>query len=338
MRSVATATAFVAMIAFGFGVYQVAAYVKTGRPHVQKPNETSALALPGTMYVEQNGAIYRFQRGHFTQITSESGWMQPAASLDGSELVAVRRQPNWSELYLLATTGRVVAQLTHDSALVVESNHWAFYPRFSADGTQVFYDYDPKDPNNAYHVDLAIFATPTDPASNTPVQWTYPNPYTGGDVDPVPLKGGGLIFTRFSIDVQSKVHSQVWLQARPGSSGVALTQLATDCLQPALSPDQKLMAMVCTNGHTESADLEMASFDAGTFSLGTPIVLVSGQQVASPAFSPDGDTIAYFAPEAAGGPFQLWTVPSEAARSAPAHEITAALALDSTSAPVWLPS
>src|SRR5207245_11370361 len=128
---------------------------------------------------------------------------------DGSELVAVRKQPNWSDLYLLATTGRVVSQLTHDSSTTVELNHWALYPRFSPDGTQVFYTYDPKDPYNVYRVDLAIFASRSDTASQSALEWTYPNQYTGGDVGPLPLSGGGLIFTRFSLDLQAKGHSQI---------------------------------------------------------------------------------------------------------------------------------
>jgi len=325
------------MIAFGFATYHVAGYMRAGRPHVQRPNQITAASLPGTMYVEQDGAIYRFRHGRFTQITSESGWMQPAASPDGSKLVAVRRQPNWSDLYLLATTGRVVAQLTHDSSAKVELNHWALYPRFSPDGTQLFYAYDPKDPYNAYRVDLAIFASPSDPASQSSLEWTYPNQYTGGDLGPLPLSGGGLIFTRFSIDLQAKVHSQIWLQARPGSAGVALTKPEADCLQPALSPDQKLLAMVCTNGQAETAKLEVATFDPATLTLGAPTLLAGDQMFASPSFSPDGATIAYFAPATAGGPFQLWTLPSaEPAKVVAPRQITTELALDSTSAPVWL--
>jgi Tol biopolymer transport system component len=219
----------------------------------------------------------------------------------------------------------------------VELSHWTFYPRFSPDGTQLFYSYDPKDPYNSYRVDLAIFASPADAGSQASTEWTYPNPYTGGDVNPVPLNAGGLIFTRFSIDDKSKVHSQIWLQARPGSAGVALTKPETNCLQPAVSSDQKLLAMVCTNGQTESADLQVAPFDPSALALGAPAVLVTGQLVASPAFSPDGATIAYLAPATAGGPFQLWTVPSAAsAKSSSPRQITTDLALDSTSAPVWL--
>jgi Tol biopolymer transport system component len=337
LRPLGIAAAFVAMIAFGFGVYQVAGDMKAGRPHVKRPTEASVPTLPGTMFVVQDGAIYRFRRGRFTQITSEAGWMQPAPSPGGGDLVAVRRQANVSDVYSLAATGRVVGQITHNSTSADEQSHWSFYPRFSADGTQLFFSYDPKDPYNSYRVDLAIFASPAGPGSQAPLQWTYPNPYTGGDVDPLPLPGGGLIFTRFSIDDQFQIHSQIWLQSRPGMAGVALTKPEADCLEPALSPDQKLLAMICTNGSTEGAELEVASFDRSTVAVGPMGVVVRGQLLASPAFSPDGTTIAYLAPAVAGGPFQLWTVAStESAKASPPRQITTDLALDSYSAPVWL--
>ena len=56
--------------------------------------------------------------------------------------------------------------------------------------------------------------------------------------------------------------------------------------------------------------------------------------VASPAFSPDGKTIAFLAPASPGGHFQLWTVGSSGPASL--RQITSDLALDSASAPVWI--
>jgi Tol biopolymer transport system component len=334
-RAFISAGLVVAMLAFGVGVYQVAGFLKAGRAHVQKPNQTAGPSLQGSIYVVQAGAIYRYQHGTFTQITSEAGWMQPAADPQGSQLVAVRRQANASDLFLLERSGRVDAQLTHNSSSAIELNHWSFYPRFSPDGSRLFYAFDPKDPYNSFRVDLAIFASPADPAATRSVQWTYPNQYTGGDVNPVPLRTGGLIYTKFSIDEQSKVHSQIWYQARPGSPGVALTDPAADCLQPALSADEHLLAMVCTNG-ASAPDLVAATFSPATFSLGAPDVLVRGQLVASPSFAPDGKTLAYIGPGTLGGGFQLWTVPVAQSTAAPPRQIGSGLDLDATSAPVWV--
>lgn len=335
-RGLVSAALILAMSGFGLGVYHAAGLLKSSRPQVRLPSQAVGPSLPGTIFVVQAGAIYRFQKGRFAQITSQAGWMQPAADPDGSRLVAVRRLANESDLYLLERSGRIVARLTHNTSPAVESNHWAFYPRFSPDGSQIFYDYDPKDPYNDYRVDLAIFASPADPSAMSSVQWTDPNHYTGGDVSPVPLHGGGLIYTRFSIDDQSKVHSQVWYQSRPGTPGTALTDSDADCLQPSASSDERQLVMICTHGQAQTADLTVAGFDRATLSLGPPTVLVTGRLAASPAFAPDGKTVAYLAPASPGGGFQLWIV-SVTTSTAPAPiEISSALDLDASSAPVWV--
>lgn len=325
----------IAMLAFGIGVYHAAGMLRGDRPTVHRPTEESATPLPGTLYVVQAGAIYRFQHGNFTQVTREEGWMQPAVSPDGKQLVAVKRQTNLSDLYTLSTSGKVIAALTRNTGTEYpESNHWSFFPRFSPDGATVFYAYDPKGPYATYQVDLAIFASPADSSARGSVQWTDPNSYTGGDVDPVPLRGGGLVYTKYSIDDSFQVHSQVWYQRRAGSAGQALTAPELDCRQPAVSADEKLIAMVCTKGSNTSADLDVAAFDAAALTLGSPATLVGNQLVSAPAFSPDGKTIAFFAPSSTGGPFQLWTVGSSGPASV--RDITTDLGLDSTSAPAWV--
>ena len=323
----------VAMFAFGFGVYFAAGYLKVGHPFVERPDQTTAPALPGTMYVVQGGVIYRFHTGSFTALTSGNGWMQPAATTDGSRLVAVKRFTNWSDLYLLSNGGKAPVRLTDNSSKQVEGNHWIFYPRFSPDGSSLFYDFDPKDPYNSYRVDLAILASPARDLGRWQ-QWTYPNQYTGGDVMPVPLRDGGLIYTRFSIDDQSVLHSQIWFQARAGSHGVALTDAALDCLQPTVSPDASMLAMVCRKGQTQAAEIDVSRFDEGAASLSPLTPLVLGQLVASPAFSPDGKTVAYLAPARTQGAFQLWTV--QATGTPSPKQITTDLGLDAQSAPVWL--
>jgi Tol biopolymer transport system component len=152
----------------------------------------------------------------------------------------------------------------------------------------------------------------------------------------VPLRDGGLIYTRFSIDDQSKVHSQIWFQARSGSLGVALTDPSADCLQPALSPDERQLAMVCTHGQSETAELTVAGFYRATLNLGPATVLARGRLAASPAFAPDGKTIAYLAPATPGGGFQLWTVSAVQSTAPAPTPISSNLDLEATSAPVWI--
>lgn len=334
MRAFVTAVLVLAMFAFGVGVYHVAEYFKASHATVRKPTEVSARPLPGTLYVVQQGAIYRFHHGDFTQITSEAGWSQPAADPRGNQLVAVQRHPNYSDLYLISTDGRTLAQLTHNgSTSAIDSNHWTFYPEFAPDGSALFYTFDPKDPNNSYRVDLAIYASPLG-GNGRAMQWSDPNYYTGGDVDPIPLRSGALLYVKYSIDDQWQVHSQVWLQQRAKTDGTALTDAKLDCGQAALSPDQSLIAMVCRKGSNTTAELDVATFDASNGSVGPLTTLAGGGLLASPAFSPDGKTVAYLAPGGAGGHFQLWTVPAQG--QAKPSQITFDLGLDAQSAPVWM--
>jgi Tol biopolymer transport system component len=336
VKALTYAVLLVSMVAFGFGVYRVAGALKPNEARVVKPSSTTAEALPGTMYLAQQGAIYRFRDGAFSQITDGAGWTEPAVSPDGSQLVAVRRFLNYSDVYLLSSSGRVLRQLTHHSSSQVEANHWAFYPTFSADGSSVFYSYDDKDPYATYRVDLAIFALAAD-GSGAVVQWTTPNDYTGGDADPVPLHNGGLVYTKYSIDDKSQVHSQVWIVRQPGLAGTALTPPEDNCSEPALSRDGSTLAMVCRHNDLESTDLVVTRLDATAMTIGPETVLVHGQLASSPVFSPDGRSIVFLAPVQTGEAFQLWTVPASGSSASPsaARPLTQNLGLDSSTAPAW---
>lgn len=339
MRWLITLGLLVAMVAFGIGVYHAAELFKGDHAAVRKPTQVSARPLPGTLYVVQQGAIYRFRHGDFTQITSEAGWAQPAADPRGNQLVAVQRHDNYSDLYLISAGGQTTAQLTHDSSTTaLDSNHWTFYPQFAPDGSALFYDFDPKDPYNSYRVDLAIYASPLNSSGGRASEWTYPNYYTGGDVDPLPLGGGGLLYVKYSIDDQFQVHSQIWLQRRAATAGIGLTAADQDCGQAALSSDEKAIVMVCRKGSNTTAEIDLATFDVASGTLGPLTALTGGAGlVASPTFSPDGKTVAYLAPRVPGGQFQLWTVSAQSGNAIP-QEITSDLGLDAQSAPVWLGS
>jgi Tol biopolymer transport system component len=337
-QAATSAALVVAMALFGIGTFKALESLRGSAVPVQRP-ASSLVAVPGTVYLAQGGAIYRLNRGSFKQITPEDGWSQPAASPDGSELVAIKRSLNSSDLYLLGAGGQVDARLTNNASGTVEANHWAFYPRFSPDGSSVFFSYDAKDPYNSYRLDLAIYSRPSGKAPSQLTAWTQPNAYTGGDIGPLPLGPQGLVFTRFSIDAQSQVHSQVWLQAGPGSPGVGLTQPGDDCAQPAISLDRSLIAMVCRHGQLRTADLVLAPLDLSSGRIGAPVTIVTGKLVASPSFSADGSALAFLAPALPGGQFQLWTVatPPSGSPGKPT-QVTQNLGFDSISAPVWLGS
>jgi Tol biopolymer transport system component len=252
------------------------------------------------MFVVQEGRLFKLNAGNFTEIGPGGDWSQPTLTPDHTKLIVVLRTGYSSDLYVLDLDGHVLKRLTKDDSRYVEYNHWAFYPRVSPDGANVVYSYDSPKLNG---VDLSVWSMPLNGAQWQARRWTDPYYYTGGDVSPIPLATGGLLVVRHSIDQSTAVHSQIYYQSRALAIAKPLTAEADDCSQAALSPDGTQIAMVCSHGK-QSTVLEVAPFN-GT-ALGPARVLLDGGLYASPAWSPDGKALAYFAPQGLAGHFQLW--------------------------------
>jgi Tol biopolymer transport system component len=339
IRKGLTLVLIVAMVAFGVGTYRYLGSLKhrsTIAAAAQKPTQVKPrFSLPGTMFLAQGGALFKLENGSFTQIAS-GHWSQPSLTPDHSHLIAVSHGVFSTDLYLLDLNGHVIRPLTHNQGRTIYSDHWSFYPRVSADGKTIFYSYDHEVPDNAYGVDLAVWAMPMSGGQVGAVRWTDPYWYSGGDVEPIPLASGGVLYSKFNVDDQGHKWSQLWLQRAPyyRDIGRPITAPEEDCSQPAVSPDGTIVAMVCTGG-TQVAKLEVASFDGS--SLGPLRVLVEGTMAASPAWSPDGHGIAYFAPAGVNGHFQLFYVPL-AVPPAAVPSTTAGAATPSPSASSALPT
>lgn len=303
LRRIATILFVPVMLAFGSGVYLYLGTLKSKvvQERPQKPTATKPkFQLPGTMFVVQEGRLFKLNAGNFIEIGPPGDWSQPTLTPDHTKLVAVLRAGYASDLYLLDLDGHVLKRMTKNDSKYVEYNHWAFYPHVSPDGANVLYGFDSPKQNG---VDLAIWSMPLNGAQYQARRWTDPYYYTGGDVTPIPLASGGLLFVRHSIDPSTAVHSQIYYQSRALALAKPLTAAADDCSQAALSPDGTQLAMVCSHGK-QSAALEIAPFN-GT-ALGPARVLLDGGLYASPAWSPDGKALAYFAPQGLTGHFQLW--------------------------------
>jgi len=302
----------------GLGAYlYLGSHRSTLTSQAQKPgqgrqaNDAPISHLPGVLYLVQDGTLYQLQRGTFTPVLSSPGgpgaWTQPALSPNGHSLLVVRRDYAFSDLYTTDAAGHGLTQLTHNASKTVELNHWAFYPRLTADGGSIFFSYDAKDRFNDYNVVLTIYQMPVGGTFTQARKWTTPNGYTGGDLQPVPLASGGLVYTKYSFDNASgRILAQIWLTTRAGSVGRALTPAADDCSEPALAPDGQRLAMICTAAK-QVTSIEVAPFD-GT-NLGPRQTLVTGQLASQPAWAPNGGGLVYLAPQGAAGHFQLWLQP-----------------------------
>jgi Tol biopolymer transport system component len=282
----------------------------------QKPTAASprpqALTLPGRLYLVQSGAIYTLNAGRFRQLTPEDGWTQPALYPDGSAILAVRRSSFYSDVYILNRFGSVVGQLTNNAAPARQpdtgSNHWSFYPRLTPDEGTMFMSYD--SPKLGYNVSMSIWSVPLGGSIRQGRMWTDRDwSYTGGDVQPLPLASGNVLYTRYDYGPDTQLISQIWITNRAGSLGRALTTPEDDCREPSLSPDGRYVAMICTY-EKQVSYLVVASFDGDT--IGPFSVLITDQLVAQPTWAPDGSGIAYLAPGTPDSPFQLWWLPKAA--------------------------
>lgn len=268
-----------------------------------------ALTLPGTIYLSQEGAIYSLSGGKFHELTVEAGWMQPSLAPDGN-IIAVKRDAFSSDVYVISPSGSALRQVTNNAAPArlksdTGQNHWSFYPRVSADGRTLWMSYD--DPKFGYDVVLSIWAMPYAGSLNQGRLWTNAADYTGGDVQPVPVAGGGIIYTKYDFGPDNRLVGRLWFTNRAYSFGKALTSPDEDCRNPSMSPDGTQVAMVCTY-EKQVAYLTIATWNGST--LGPRRNIVTSQLVAQPTWAPDGSGIAYLAPNASSnGDFQLWWLP-----------------------------
>ncbi|MGD1053303.1 MAG: hypothetical protein ABR950_05680 [Candidatus Dormibacteria bacterium] len=362
----------VLMAAFGVGVNRYLAS-SDGSAFAAAKNpvqEASQLDLPGTVYFADGGGLYSLTGTRVTQLQKPGqGWTQPVLLPDAGGLLAVKVTTNYySDLYELSLTGAVQEQLSHDSGQVtvteLGNDDWLYYPAVGPDNTLYFsYDYpkgDVDDPAECcYQVDFSIWKTTLGTLIDRSAvenhgisQESWANYYTGGDVSPVPLSGGGLIYVDYetatdNTEVSTPVPgagpgdevSQIRMDPAPNpdgtGAGTPLTQPGDDCAQPALNAAQTEIAMICTPvvdgapSSTES-DLVVASFDATTGTLGPLDRIVTGTLAASPAWSPDGTDLIYEAPEAGDGYMELWYVKGAAP---PAPSATPAISASPSAKP-----
>jgi hypothetical protein len=272
----------------------------------------NAFRLPGTMVLEQGGALYSLSVGRFHQLTTPKGWMQPSFMPNGNLLV-VKRSAVYSDVWTMSRLGQPLKQLTTNAAprtsYDIGDNHWVFYPRVSLDGRSIYLSYDK--PKFGYEVDLSVWSMPINGSLRTGRVWTDEGAapgYTGGDLQPVPVPGG-VVFTRYDRNPDGSIFSQVWYTNRAGSLGHALTTPSEDCREPSFAPAFNYAAMICTYGG-QASNLVIAQYANG--GMGKRQTVISNQMVAQPTWAPDGTGIAYLAPALVAEPFQLWFLPSQA--------------------------
>lgn len=319
------------MVGFGVGVYFLwgALAHKAGSlgGERQAPQQAQ-FTIPGTVIVAQDGNLYQLQGTTFTEIAdgnapqgSGEGWQQPTVTPDHQHIIAVKRGYNFSNLYELSMSGQVQKQLTNNASDNVPENHWAFFPEVSPDGSTLFYTYDQKEEPGNYQIDFSVYTMAL--ATGQTGAWTNPYGYgcggdntqgpvgpspdcgSGGSLQAVPLRSGGIVFSYGYVnqDTQQTVDQLAYLSG-PLQTPTLLTPATESCYSPAVSPDGTRIAFICSPAAGGAiTSLEVATLSGG--SIGTPQVVATGSMIASPTWSPDGQSLLYFNATGAHQLFQM---------------------------------
>jgi|HubBroStandDraft_6_1064221.scaffolds.fasta_scaffold78827_2 Tol biopolymer transport system component len=350
-RAITVIVLLALMVGFGVGVNRLIASRKHTIPTeatVFTPTATRPkIVLPGTLYLAQNGDIYRLSDGFFTDLhlhATAGSWMQPAYLPNSQDIVAVLRSAEYSNLYLLNSQGQVLRRLSNNAWTRTNQiflNHWMFYPHMGADGNTIYFSYDQPKDSSTYAVDFSVW-TGTVNGKLAAKQLSDSNLFTGGDVNPTAMANGEVMYSRYSIG-SGNAYSQVAIQAKPLDRPIVLTTPTQDCGQPAPSPDGTKVAMICIGGTgLQSTRLEVATLTAGKAgtpqTLGPPQTLVNNCLCSAPVWAPDGSGLVYYNTADASGHFELWWIKGAlgTAPSAPL-QVTTNLDFDASSPPSWSP-
>jgi hypothetical protein len=309
------------MIASGLVANRTLAVLQTHTIAAALINTTSPqVRLPGTIYVSQEGAIYAISGSSVRRLALPAGgiWTQPRVLADGSLLV-IRRFDEYSDLYHVSVTGQVLAQLTSDDESTanqtLQLDHWILWPAIGPDGTDVYFATDaPKPlPNQSYEVDFSLWSAPLGAAFTIGdsgvaggTRWSIPDVYTGGDIEPVPLPDGSVLYSSYANTGKGTVVTVLGLQTSANQPDAARSpRQQQDCGAPAVAPDGVTVAMVCTNSG-QTADLEVATLEGDA--LGPLRVLAANCLCNSPSWSPTGDDLLYMNAADPDGNFGLWYI------------------------------
>ena len=335
-RFLATIASVALMALFGYAVWAVLGTLQTKGSTTIKPTAEKALVdLPGTVDVVQGGHIYSLSNLQFTELhTSPGDWVQAAPAPNG-DLLGVVRGNGYSNIYLLNSQGQTIRTLLNETSSYFFDNHFAFYPRVSANGQSLFYAWNWLDPDANYDVDFEIQAVPLANTDADPTVWSTPNEYQGGDVEPVPLANGGVIYSKYAVNTATgATYSQLAYIASPYANLVYLTTPQENCSEASINRAGTTIAMICTDNLHQSTTLDLATWN-GT-SLGPLRVVSNGPLAASPTWSQTGNSLLFLDPVKRNQPFQLWWLPdATSAKLGPVQQVTENLNLTATSAPVW---
>ncbi len=261
-------------------------------PASVQPVSTSVMQardqLAGKLAYVREGNLWIWQGGEARQLTTGGTWRQPALSPNGTEIVYVFREQNFSDVFAMAADGSANRRLTNGQAPVIGQNDWALRPTWSPDGSQIAYI---SDENSAFPV---VWLMNKDGGARRQVMRV--EIVEIADALSWAPDGKRLAVTAMS----TQEASQIFLLDVARSTVERLSNHSQGAFDPAWSPIDDSIAYVAREGgrgelvvrHSEGPEQARSNRLA---------------YVRSPVWSPDGRNLAVLS--AQGGSFDVWAAP-----------------------------
>lgn len=294
--------------------------------------------LAGRLLFVRGGVIWQWRGREAGRLLGAGEAFQPAFSPDGARIAYVTRGNDYSDILLADAAGAPLGQLTFNGSRrpinslerVYEST-WAFYPSWSPDGAH-----------------LAVAAQPAPPAGDPPAEYNlglYELP--AGDGSSTSLyasdaaqcgrsaytpAGDGLIFVRAGVGASGQ--QELYRLDLASGSAEPLAGAPAPAYDPAISADGRWLAFAARDD--TGTDIYAMPLGGGA----APARLTSLGAARAPAFSPDGDQVAFLAIAPGEGGFDLWVADlslgdTGALRAGEPRRLTNGLGLDADSGVAW---
>jgi TolB protein len=286
--------------------------------------QVGRIAPAGRILYVRDGNIWLWDAGGTRQLTTGETWRQPAFSPDGNSIAYVYRGQNFSDIFVMKDDGSENRRLTQGQARLLDDNDWVFRPTWTPDGTQIAFMADTGSPF------LLPWTMNTQGEARRQLQ-------LGGAFEMVDsvawapdgkrLAISGFIGTPSGQPLPGQVY--VW---ETGKSAQPFTENQNGAYDPTWSPSGEWLAYAARNG-------PRSNVYARRVEDGEEVQLSKLELARSPAWSPDGKSIAFLSGQKGSFDVMVVDVSIEDRHLAVSNERTliAEASADATSGLSWAP-
>ncbi len=286
--------------------YKLYKFFKIGVPKITY--SIQPYSINGSIYILNNGDIYKISGDQTKEITSV-GDIYQSFVYSSSQAIIVKKYTNYSDLFSLNLNTGSETQITNNSSSVFDNNLWAFDP-YEYNNNILYLSDAGKFINGVF--DLGVYKIPSNNTyKSIGTKISNPNPYTGGDQDPIYYPDGTnryILYCRYTyLNNTPQPLSHLVLYDSLTGNTVSITPEGSGILNPSFSPDGKyiIFAERDTNSISNSTtsiyimpfninNLNDSNYEAEFTSEFNNKILVDKNAVdAMPIFSPDESEVAW---------------------------------------------